>query len=90
MIQVGYCRSNHGSKNRNLNSKKPRIQCHPINPAPSPSLCKLIPHQHSSLITQLATNVVTDVLLTLSIAYGLWKAKTGWKDTDNLLARVLV
>jgi hypothetical protein len=58
---------------------------------PPPQACvsrRLI--QCSSLIIQLATNVVTDVLLTLSIAYGLWKAKTGWKDTDNLLARVLV
>lgn len=30
------------------------------------------------------------MLLTLSIAYGLWKAKTGWKNTDNLLKRILV
>jgi hypothetical protein len=41
------------------------------------------------LFWQLFTNVVTDVLITISIAYGLWKSKTGWKDTDNLLKRII-
>lgn len=38
----------------------------------------------------LFTNVATDVMLTSSIAYGLWKSKTGWKNTDHLLKRVIV
>ena len=38
----------------------------------------------------LFTNVVTDILLTLSIAIGLWKSKTGWKHTDNVIKRIIV
>ena len=39
---------------------------------------------------QLFTNVITDILLTVSIAHGLWKSKTGWKHTDGVIQRIIV
>lgn len=39
---------------------------------------------------QFSNILLADLLLTGMIAYGLWKAKTGWKDTDAMIKRIIM
>jgi hypothetical protein len=39
---------------------------------------------------QFSNILVADLLLTGMIAYGLWKSKTGWKDTDAMIKRIIM
>jgi hypothetical protein len=41
------------------------------------------------LIDQLATEISADVIVTATIAYCLWKSRTGWSGTDRLIGRLL-
>jgi len=34
--------------------------------------------------------VVIDAILTVGIAFGLWKSKTGWNHTDALIKRIIM
>lgn len=33
--------------------------------------------------------VVSDIIITASLCYGLWKSKTGWEATDRLVGRLI-
>ena len=39
---------------------------------------------------QFSTILLADLLLTGMIAYGLWRSKTGWKDTDAMIKRIIM
>jgi hypothetical protein len=43
---------------------------------------------HRSLL-QLSSTLVTDVVLTVTMAWGLWRSRTGWSDTDRLINRLI-
>jgi hypothetical protein len=38
---------------------------------------------------QLAVEIASDVIVTSTIAYCLWKSRTGWSGTDKLIGRLL-
>jgi hypothetical protein len=38
---------------------------------------------------QLSSTLVTDLILTVTMAWGLWRSKTGWSDTDKLINRLI-
>ena len=40
--------------------------------------------------TQFYCTVVIDAILTVGIAFGLWKSKTGWNHTDALIKRIIM
>jgi hypothetical protein len=39
---------------------------------------------------QFYCTVVIDAILTVGIAFGLWKSKTGWSHTDYLIKRIIM
>ena len=39
---------------------------------------------------QFYCTVVIDAILTIGIAFGLWKSKTGWSHTDYLIKRIIM
>jgi len=39
---------------------------------------------------QFYCSVVIDAILTIAIAFGLWKSKTGWSHTDVLIKRIIM
>lgn len=39
---------------------------------------------------QFSNILLADIILTGMIAYGLWKSKTGWKDTDAMIKRIIM
>ena len=39
---------------------------------------------------QFSTILLADLILTGMIAYGLWRSKTGWKDTDAMIKRIIM
>jgi hypothetical protein len=39
---------------------------------------------------QFSNILLADIILTSMIAYGLWKSKTGWKDTDAMIKRIIM
>jgi len=39
---------------------------------------------------QFYCTVVIDAILTIAIASGLWKSKTGWSHTDALIKRIIM
>jgi len=39
---------------------------------------------------QFSAILLADLILTAMIAYGLWKSKTGWKDTDAMIKRIIM
>jgi hypothetical protein len=39
---------------------------------------------------QFYCTVVIDAILTIAIAFGLWKSKTGWSHTDYLIKRIIM
>jgi hypothetical protein len=41
------------------------------------------------LTMQLAVEIASDVIVTSTIAYCLWKSRTGWSGTDKLIGRLL-
>jgi hypothetical protein len=38
---------------------------------------------------QLAVEIVSDIVVTGSIAYRLWRSRTGWKGTDRIITRLI-
>jgi hypothetical protein len=50
----------------------------------------LLPSRQPKADTQFSNILVADLLLTGMIAYGLWKSKTGWKDTDAMIKRIIM
>jgi hypothetical protein len=58
-----------------------------------PYLYTYVCHSHLSVITadnQFSTILLADLILTGMIAYGLWRSKTGWKDTDAMIKRIIM
>lgn len=39
---------------------------------------------------QFYSTVAIDAILTIAIAFGLWKSKTGWSHTDALIKRIIM
>ena len=37
-----------------------------------------------------STEVASDVIITSSIFYGLWKSKTGWAHTDKVISHLML
>jgi len=44
----------------------------------------------TSANNQFSTILLADLILTGMIAYGLWRSKTGWKDTDAMIKRIIM
>lgn len=45
---------------------------------------------HATADSQFYCTVVIDAILTVGIAFGLWKSKTGWNHTDALIKRIIM
>jgi hypothetical protein len=58
-----------------------------------PYLYTYVCHIHLPVIAadiQFSTILLADLILTGMIAYGLWRSKTGWKDTDAMIKRIIM
>lgn len=39
---------------------------------------------------QLSSTLAVDIIITVIIAWGLWKSKTGWRHTDKMIMRIIM
>jgi hypothetical protein len=66
------------------------VSSHSARCLPDHRLGKSTPVPMSAALTiQLTVEIASDVIVTSTIAYCLWKSRTGWSGTDKLIGRLL-